>query len=530
MVGRAARGRRAGPRGAPADRRRRRRARAGRAGGRRAARAARRRAAGAGRDLRERRLRARVARAGASPTATSCAASTGASTSRPTSSRRPRGERDVEAVLEWAAGANVAVVPYGGGTSVTGGVTLRRAGALRRRRVARPRRDGPRAADRRRLARGADPGRRDRAGAREAAARAGPDAALLPAVLRAVDARRLDRHARGRALRHGRDAHRRPRRVRARDHAERRLAVAAAARLGRGRRRRTGCCSARRGSSGVITEAWVRVRPRPQAHSLAAVRFASFADGMEALRAIAQSGLRPSNCRLIDAEEARMTGAVGRHAALLVLGFEGASEAVVPGRRAARPRRCTSAPRPAASGTTAPCAGRASPATPRASGDAVGAWRAAFFRAPYLRDAFVAMGILSETFETAVTWERFAALHEAVTAAAARGDRAGRPDHVPHLARLSRRAGAVLHRAGARAARRGGRAVGADQGAPSATRCSPPAARSPTTTPSGATTGPGTTASARTRSPRRWRREGRRRPGRAAEPGRLDRRLIRATV
>jgi len=34
----------------------------------------------------------------------------------------PRGERDVEAVLEWAASANLAVVPYGGGTSVTGGV------------------------------------------------------------------------------------------------------------------------------------------------------------------------------------------------------------------------------------------------------------------------------------------------------------------------------------------------------------------------------------------------------------------------
>ncbi len=35
---------------------------------------------------------------------------------------RPRGERDVEAVLEWAASANLAVVPYGGGTSVSGGV------------------------------------------------------------------------------------------------------------------------------------------------------------------------------------------------------------------------------------------------------------------------------------------------------------------------------------------------------------------------------------------------------------------------
>jgi alkyldihydroxyacetonephosphate synthase len=49
--------------------------------------------------------------------------------------------------------------------------------------------------------------------------------------------------------------------------------------------------------------------------------------------------------------------------------------------------------------------------------DAVGAWRSAFLGAPYLRDVFVAMGVLSETFETAITWERFPAFHEHVTAA-----------------------------------------------------------------------------------------------------------------
>src|SRR5205085_3058248 len=48
---------------------------------------------------------------------------------------------------------------------------------------------------------------------------------------------------------------------------------------------------------------------------------------------------------------------------------------------------------------------------------AVGAWREAFLRAPYLRDTFVAMGVLSETFETAITWDRFPAFHEAVTGA-----------------------------------------------------------------------------------------------------------------
>jgi alkyldihydroxyacetonephosphate synthase len=36
----------------------------------------------------------------------------------------------------------------------------------------------------------------------------------------------------------------------------------------------------------------------------------------------------------------------------------------------------------------------------------MGAWRDAFLRAPYLRDTFVAMGVLSETFETAITWDR----------------------------------------------------------------------------------------------------------------------------
>ena len=45
------------------------------------------------------------------------------------------------------------------------------------------------------------------------------------------------------------------------------------------------------------------------------------------------------------------------------------------------------------------------------------AWRDAFLRAPYLRDTFVAMGVLSETFETAVTWERLPGLVASVSGA-----------------------------------------------------------------------------------------------------------------
>ena len=75
---------------------------------------------------------------------------------------------------------------------------------------------------------------RGRAAARGAAGAARHDDALLPAVVRALDARRLDRDARRRPLRDGADPHRRPRRVRSRDHARGSMGVAAAARV-RGR-------------------------------------------------------------------------------------------------------------------------------------------------------------------------------------------------------------------------------------------------------------------------------------------------------
>src|SRR3954454_16956976 len=73
------------------------------------------------------------------------------------------------------------------------------------------------------------------------------------------------------------------------------------------------------GILGVITEAWVRVQPKPEHRASRAVLFDSFLAGAEAVRALAQSGLQPANCRLIDETEARQTGAADR--ALLVLGF-----------------------------------------------------------------------------------------------------------------------------------------------------------------------------------------------------------------
>jgi alkyldihydroxyacetonephosphate synthase len=60
-------------------------------------------------------------------------------------------------------------------------------------------------------------------------------------------------------------------------------------------------------------------------------------------------------------------------------------------------------------------------ASGRAEQSAVDSWRNAFLLAPYLRDTFVACGVLSDTFESAITWDRFEDFHaEAMEAARAK--------------------------------------------------------------------------------------------------------------
>ncbi|MGH9037113.1 MAG: FAD-linked oxidase C-terminal domain-containing protein, partial [Acidimicrobiia bacterium] len=117
---------------------------------------------------------------------------------------------------------------------------------------------------------------------------------------------------------------------------------------------------------------------------------------------LAQSGLYPSNCRLLDAAEALMAGA-GTSPVLLV-GFESADHPLEPWM--ARALECC-----ADHGGVAP---EVTGGEPDAATDA---WRRSFLALPYLRDGLVALGAIVETFETAVTWERFPALHEAVVSA-----------------------------------------------------------------------------------------------------------------
>src|SRR5207248_5530118 len=58
------------------------------------------------------------------------------------------------------------------------------------------------------------------------------------------------------------------------------------------------------GTLGVITEAWMRVQDRVRFKASAGVRFASYEHAVEATLAVAQSGLFPTNCRLLDPGEA----------------------------------------------------------------------------------------------------------------------------------------------------------------------------------------------------------------------------------
>ena len=165
------------------------------------------------------------------------------------------------------------------------------------------------------------------------------------------------------------------------------------------------------GILGAIAEAWVRVRPRPDFRASCAVKVEGFGAAVAAVRELSQSGLRPANCRLLDAAEAELTGAGPGN--VLILGFESAGQPVAAWMDAAL----------AIALEHGGVAGERRETTPGSETggegeDAVGAWRGAFLLAPYLRDTFVACGVLSETFETAVTWDRFEGLHASVMEAA----------------------------------------------------------------------------------------------------------------
>ncbi|WP_375539666.1 MULTISPECIES: FAD-binding oxidoreductase [Nocardiopsis] len=154
------------------------------------------------------------------------------------------------------------------------------------------------------------------------------------------------------------------------------------------------------GTLGVITEVGLRMRRRPERVLDEAWSFPDFATGVEALRSLAQSDVRPTMARVLDESETFVGAAMGGREATpgcqAVLGFEGTGTEVEA--RAASVREAMAA------------AGGA-PLGP----DPVAHWRSNRFSAPYLRDTLLSAGILAETLETAASWTDLLPLYTAVS-------------------------------------------------------------------------------------------------------------------
>jgi alkyldihydroxyacetonephosphate synthase len=168
------------------------------------------------------------------------------------------------------------------------------------------------------------------------------------------------------------------------------------------------------GTLGVISELSLRVRLAPRERVYEGVFFEDFAAGAQTLRALAREHALPDVARVSDEEETRMSlalagtggvkGRLGRvyigargysHGCLTILGFDGTPEDV-----AIRRRRALQIVR-AHDGL----------AVGRSPGEA---WLKGRFSAPYLRDELLTHGVMVETLETATQWSKLQGLHRGV--------------------------------------------------------------------------------------------------------------------
>jgi alkyldihydroxyacetonephosphate synthase len=313
----------------------------------------------------------------------------------------PRSESDIERALEWAASANAAVIPYGGGTSVCGGVEPAVPASF----------DGVLSLDLSQMNRVLEVDDVSRAALIQAGA-SGPvlEAQLAEhgmtmrffpqsfelATLGGMIATRAGGHF-ATLWTHIDDLVESVRAITPSGAWESRRLPGSGAGPSP-----DGILLGSEGILGMITQAWMRVQPRPAHRASRAVRFDAFVRGAGAVRELSQSGLHPANCRLVDELEARQTGVGDGRQAVLVLGFESTDHDV--DSQLARALEI--------------CADHGGAADdPDGQGGLVSAWREAFLAMPYLRDVLLQCGVMSDTFETAITWERFPAFHAAVLGA-----------------------------------------------------------------------------------------------------------------
>lgn len=177
------------------------------------------------------------------------------------------------------------------------------------------------------------------------------------------------------------------------------------------------------GTFGVVTGVRVRVRAVPAVTHYETWRFDDFAAGTAALRTLAQAQLLPTVLRLSDEAETALNlarpaevGTTTSGGCLVVVGHEGTAEAVAARRTA----------------VSAVLTGLGAEPQGEEGGRA---WVHGRFDGPYLRDALLDVGVLVETLETVAFWSRLPEVYDAVRAAlaAALGDRTLVLCHVSHV-------------------------------------------------------------------------------------------------
>ena len=309
----------------------------------------------------------------------------------------PRTEQDIVDLLDWADAAGAAVIPFGGGTSVVGGVNP----------PADPRFEGTLTIDLSHMNRVLEIDETSQA-ARIQAGVFGPSlesqlkssGLTLRFYLQAWEFSSLGGWIATRAAGHYATVH-----TQIDDHVESLRVVSPAGVLESRRLPSSGAGPSpdrmfigSEGALGIITEAWVRLHRRPTFRAATTVRFSDFSEACEAVRALSQSGLYPANARLIEAEEAAFTEAGDGSAHVLVLGFESADHSLDIWMKRAL-ELC------ADHGGAWDDDAMARPTAQR--GGAAASWRDKFLRGPYYREHAIARGVMRDTVETAIPWSGF---------------------------------------------------------------------------------------------------------------------------
>jgi alkyldihydroxyacetonephosphate synthase len=155
------------------------------------------------------------------------------------------------------------------------------------------------------------------------------------------------------------------------------------------------------GALGVITDVHLRCVGLPTERVSAGVRFKTFEAALDAARALLHAGIQPTQLRILDPYEHMLSRAFSGKAAsgaLMVLAFESAGAPLAETFAAAQDL----------------CRQHGGEPQQKEAEEAVGDWRNTFFRQPYIRDALLDHAIISDTFETAVPWSAVPGFYHAV--------------------------------------------------------------------------------------------------------------------